>query len=112
NAHAALAARENDYRKASDLLEPLAGIGKPGSEFFFALARIRDKLGGVDGTMQALASAHALQMQKASLMIPELIASGTEPLTAGLDPISAESRRQWVDLPAPDVDESPIFIMG
>jgi len=112
NAHAALAARENDYRKASDLLEPLAGIGTPGSEFFFTLARIRDKLGDVDGAMQALTRAHELQMQKASLMIPELIASGAEPLTAGLDPISTESRQQWVDMPAPGVDESPIFIMG
>ena len=112
NAHAALAARENDYQKARDLLEPLAGIGTPGSEFFFALARIRDKLGDVNGTMQALARAHELQMQKASLMIPELIASGAEPLTTGLDPISAESRQQWVDMPAPGDDESPIFIMG
>jgi len=112
NAHAAMAARENDYHKARDLLEPLAGIGAPGSEFFFTLARIRDKLGDVDGAMQALGSAHALQMQKASLMIPELIASGVEPLTAGLDPISAESRQQWVDIPAPGDDESPIFIMG
>ena len=112
NAHAALAARENDYRKASELLEPLAGIGTPGSEFFFALARIRDKLGDVDGAMQALTRAHALQMQKASLMIPELIASGAEPLTAGLDPISAESRQQWIDMPAPGDEESPIFIMG
>jgi len=112
NAHAALAVRENDYRKARELLERLVGIGTPGSEFFFALARIRDKLGDVDGAMQALDKAHALQMQKASLMIPELIASGAEPLTTGLDPISAESRRQWVEMPAPGVDESPIFIMG
>ncbi|HSC09771.1 MAG TPA: sulfotransferase [Rhodanobacteraceae bacterium] len=112
NAHAAMAARENDYQKARDLLERLVGIGTPGSEFFFALARIRDKLGDVDGAMQALDKAHALQMQKASLMIPELIASGAEPLTMGLDPISAESRRQWIDMPAPSVDESPIFIMG
>jgi Flp pilus assembly protein TadD len=112
NAHAVLAARENDYLKARDLLEPLAGIGTPGSEFFFALARIRDKLGDVDGAMQVLARAHELQMQKASLMIPELIASGAEPLTASLDPISPESRRQWVDMPAPGEDESPIFIMG
>src|SRR5512143_1675343 len=67
NAHAALAARENDYQKARDLLEPLAAIGAPGSEFFFALARIRDKLGDVDGAMQALGKAHELQMQKASL---------------------------------------------
>jgi len=112
NAHAALAARENDYQKARDLLEPLAGLGTPGSEFFFALARIRDKLGEVDGAMQALTKAHELQMQKASLMIPELIASGAEPLTAGLDPISAESRQQWADMPAPTAEESPIFIMG
>ena len=112
NAHAALAARENDYQKARDLLEPLAGIGAPGSEFFFTLARVRDKLGDVDGAMQALTRAHALQMQKASLMIPELIASGAEPLTAGLDPISAESRQLWPAMPGPGVDESPIFIMG
>jgi Sulfotransferase family len=112
NAHAALAARENDYQKARDLLEPLANIGSPGSEFFFALARIRDKLGDVDGTMQALGKAHELQMRKASLMIPDLIASGAEPLTTGLDPISAESRQQWVDMPPLGDDESPIFILG
>jgi Flp pilus assembly protein TadD len=112
NAHAALAARENDYRKARDLLEPLVNVGKPGNEFFFALARIRDKLGDVDGTMAALERAHALQMQKASLLVPELIASGVEPLTAGLDPISAETRAAWVDMAAPAENLSPVFIMG
>jgi Flp pilus assembly protein TadD len=112
NAHAVLAARENDYQKASDLLEPLARVGTPGSDFFFALARIRDKRGDVDATMQALREAHALQMRKAALLIPDLIASGKEPLTAGLDPISADSRQQWIQMPAPGDDESPIFIMG
>jgi len=112
NAHAALAARENDYQKARDLLEPLANVGMPGSDFFFALARIRDKLGEVDGTMRALQRAHELQMQKASLLVPELIASGSEPLTVGLDPITPESRALWPELSAPALDGSPIFIMG
>src|SRR5262249_53420596 len=62
NAHAALAAREDDFRKARDLLEPLAGTGRPGAEFFFTLAKVRDKLGDVDGAMQALERAHAQQM--------------------------------------------------
>lgn len=112
NATAALAAREDDYRKARELLEPLAGTGQPGSEFFFTLAKVRDKLGDADGAMRALERGHALQMDKARLMVPELIASGVEPLTVGLDPISAESRAQWPALPAPGVADSPIFIMG
>src|SRR5215831_14017521 len=51
-------------------------------------------------------------MQKAALLVPDLIASGVEPLTAGLDPISAESRAAWADVPAPDESRSPVFIMG
>jgi len=62
--------------------------------------------------MQALQRAHELQMQKASLLVPELIASGQEPLTVGLDPITLQSRSQWPELSAPALDASPIFIMG
>src|SRR5262249_30617887 len=112
NATAALAAREDDYRKARDLLEPLAGTGKPGAEFFFTLAKVRDKLGEVETAMQALERAHAQQMDKARLLVPDLIASGAEPLTVGLDPTSAEARAQWPALPVPGETESPIFIMG
>ena len=112
NAHAALAARENDYQKARGLLEPLVGIGKPSSDFFFALARIRDKLADTEGAMLALHKAHELQMQKAALLVPDLIASGNEPLTVGLDPITPESRGCWPVLSAPALVESPIFIMG
>jgi Flp pilus assembly protein TadD len=112
NAHAALASRENDYRKAGELLEPLAQTGQPDSDFFFALARVRDKLGNADGAMEALRKAHAGQMGKAALLAPNLIAPDVEPLTSGLNPITPEQRRQWIAMPAPALDDSPVFIVG
>jgi tetratricopeptide (TPR) repeat protein len=111
-AYSALAARENDYRKARELLEPLAGVRKAGAEVFFALAKVRDKDGDVPGAMQALERAHALQMEKAAKLIPELIEADVDPLTLGLDPVTAESRAQWLEAPGPAAAESPIFIMG
>jgi len=112
NAFAALASRENDFAKARDLLEPLAHTGNPGSDFYFALARVREKLGDADGAMDALGRAHARQMEKAALMIPELIASGAEPLTTGLEPVNTQSRQLWPEIPAPSAADSPIYIMG
>jgi len=112
NAYAVLAAREKDFRKAADLLEPLAHIGDPNSDFFFTLGRIRDKLGDADGAMDALQRAHAKQMQKAALLVPDLLGPEVEPLTRGLDPITAEQRARWRELPAPDRAATPVFIVG
>ena len=112
NTYSALAARENDYRKARELLEPLATAPKAGPEVFFALAKVRDKDADVPGAMQALERAHALQMEKAARLIPELIEADVDPLTLGLDPVSAESRAQWRDAPGPAFADSPVFIMG
>jgi len=111
-AYSALAARENDYRKARELLEPLVATRNAGSEVFFALAKFRDKDNDVPGAMQALERAHALQMEKAAKLIPDLIAANVDPLTVGLDPVTAESRAQWLELPGPAEAESPVFIMG
>ena len=112
NAYAALAARENDFQKASALLEPLAQAAKPSSDFFFALARIRDKLENADGAMDALRQAHARQMEKAVLLAPNVVAPEVEPLTLGLDPITPEQRRQWIAMPTPTFAQSPVFIVG
>lgn len=112
NAYAALASRENDFRKASALLEPLAKTGQADSEFFFALARVRDKLNNADGAMQALGQAHARQMEKAALLAPNLIAPEVEPLTQNLGAITPDERRQWLTLPPPAFAESPVFIVG
>jgi len=53
-----------------------------------------------------------LQMEKAARLIPELIEADVDPLTLGLDPVTAETRAQWRDMPAPGFAESPVFIMG
>jgi len=111
-AYSALAARENDYRKARELLEPLVATRNAGPEVFFALAKFRDKDNDVAGAMQALERAHALQMEKAAKLIPELIAANVDPLTVGLDPVTAESRALWPELPGPSEADSPVFIMG
>ena len=112
NAYAALAGRENNYHKASTLLEPLVHTSQPGCELFFALAHVRDKLKDADGAMDALRQAHARQMEKAALLAPELIAPEVEPLTRGLDPITPDQRQQWAEIPGPSRADSPVFIVG
>ncbi|MDR3388058.1 MAG: sulfotransferase [Rudaea sp.] len=112
NAYAAIASREKDFQKASALLEPLAKTTRPGSDFFFALAHVRDKLKDADGAMDALRLAHAGQMKKAVLLAPELTAPEVDPLTRGLEPVTADQYRQWLPMLSPTVADSPVFIVG
>jgi len=126
NARATLAMREKDPARARALLEQMIAaqdathVGGADVEinpwrednFYFSLAKACEKQGDVDATMAALEKAHALQIELARQSLPELLEPGSQPLRTATKWVSPEARTQWLDVPAPAVEQSPIFIVG
>jgi tetratricopeptide (TPR) repeat protein len=123
NAHATLALREKDPARARTLLENMIAAQQAArgareanpwrdDNLYFPLAKACDKQGDVDATMQALAQAHAWQIELARQSLPELLEPGSQPLRTATKWVSAEMRAAWPDLPAPAATESPVFIVG
>jgi tetratricopeptide (TPR) repeat protein len=80
---------------------------------WFALAKSCDSAKDSEGAMQALKTAHGLQMTQAARLVPHLMAADSNPLDITSYPVSAESYARWkVDENAPDAISSPIFIVG
>jgi tetratricopeptide (TPR) repeat protein len=79
---------------------------------YFSLAKACDKQGDVDAAMQALEQAHALQVDLVRTSLPQLLQPEAQPLHTATKWISAEAYADWPELPAPSMQESPIFIVG
>jgi len=125
-ARATLALREKDPAQARHLLEQMIAAqesarAKAGTSEvnpwrddnqYFSLAKACDKQGDVDATMNALAKAHAMQIELARQSLPELLEPGSQPLRTATKWVSEEARANWIEVPAPPVEQSPIFIVG
>ncbi len=123
-ARAAIAMREKDPARARELLESMIAQQEAtrsdksdinpwrDDNLFFPLAKACDKQGDVDATMDALAKAHALQIELARQSLPELLEPGAQPLRTATRWVDAEQFASWPDLPAPSRAESPVFIVG
>lgn len=122
NAQATFALREEDPALALALLEQLiAAFGhsadakfKPwrADHLFFSLAKIHDRMGNTDAAIAALAQAHARQLLLAKQAVPELLKPDAQPLFSSADRIDAQARAAWPDVPAPSMQESPVFVVG
>ena len=113
---AALAARRGRHDEAAGLyrlaLQSQAG-GTAKAQRWFALGKACDAAGDSVGAMQALATAHELQMQHATRLLPHLADPGNEPLSITNFPVDAAAHARWrADPDAPDANSSPIFIVG
>jgi len=109
----ALAMRRRDYRRAEAATEALLALQLPPAaqaSAWFTLATIADKEKRPDEAVAYLARAHALQLQLAAEMVPDVALSDDEPLRIATKWMRAEECG-FADASAP-VSGSPVFIVG
>ena len=109
---ASLAARRGAPAAARSMLE-LAGPRTPDDyTHYFMLAGVCDKLGDIDGALQALESAHALQTEEMRAVVPDRFAPDAPIISTAVGRVTAQDYRTWPTLSAPDAAHSPVFIVG
>lgn len=125
-ARTTLALREKDPARARAIVEamlaeqqhlrPRDGAAETNlwrqDNLYFSLAKACDKQGDVDAAMHALERAHAMQIELLRTSLPQLLEPTAQPLHTATKWITAEAFAAWPELPAPGVQESPIFIVG
>lgn len=114
-AEAALAIRQKDYDRARRAGHELLGLGLPAqarASAYFTLARIADKQDHPAEAMEMLENAHRLHFDLAKDIVPEIAASGEEPLRIASRWLTPEQAAFVDDPSAPGRDSSPVFIVG
>ncbi|WP_130617496.1 sulfotransferase family protein [Dyella amyloliquefaciens] len=115
-ARGVMAQRGHDPAMTRDLLEGLIAQTrerKHRSNLYFGIAKACDKAGDTAAALRALAEAHAVQLENAAQLVPDLLAPGVEPLAPSMLRVEAtdlgenDSWRQ-----AGDVATSPVFVVG
>ena len=107
-----LAARRGDPAGARALMEHAGPRHAEDASYWFELAKVYDKLGETDLSMQALARAHEIKVADLERVAPgRAAASGPEGPLA-LPDVSAEDYRNWPKFSAPDARHSPVFVVG
>jgi len=115
-ARGVMAQRGHDPAKTRSLLEQLIAQTrerKHRSNLYFGVAKACDKAGDTAAAMQALAEAHAIQLEGAAQLVPELLAPGVEPLAPSVLRISKADVGEdsaWREVGA--AATSPIFVVG
>jgi tetratricopeptide (TPR) repeat protein len=113
----ALAMRRRDYPRARAVTDALLALSLPPAaqaSAWYTLATIADKEKRPDEAMAHLARAHALQLQLAAEMVPEVALSDDEPLRIATKWMRAEECG-FADAPLPAASASPaspVFIVG
>lgn len=111
-----MAQRGSDPATTRRLLERLLAITpetRGQSNLYFALAKACDKAGDIAAALQALASAHTLQLEGAAQLVPELLLPEVQPLAPSLirmTPVQAADCGRTVAQPTRL--HSPIFVVG
>src|SRR6185312_5627431 len=107
-----LAMRRREYGRARALLTEAGPRYPKDYGFYFSLAKACDRLGDATAAMGALEIAHRLQVEEVRTSNPHLLEPGA-PLLPGVDDRVDESEyRGWPSLRAPDVSQSPVFVVG
>ena len=109
---ATLAVRRGQLEQGRQQLEA-AGPRRPGDYgHYFSLAEVLDKLGQQAACMEALATAHALQVDELKQVVPYRFEPDAPVLPAAVGRVSHAEYRAWPRLSAPDLANSPVFIVG
>lgn len=109
---ATLALRAGDAAAARDLLERTGPESDTSYNHYFQLAAAYDKLGEPARTMEALQVAHRLEAVDRSFDSPEFFAPGAPAMPVDAPRVSAEQYARWPALIAPEMRDSPIFVVG
>lgn len=109
---AQLAMRRHDVAQARALLQAAGPDGARDAGYWFGLARACDRLGDAAAAMDALHTAHALQLVELRGSSAHLLAPDA-PLLPGVRAcVTGEEYRGWPTLTAPDAGQSPVFVVG
>lgn len=109
---AQLAMRRRDYPRAHALLLEAGPASEGDDGHWFNLAQACDGRGDVAGAMQALQTAHRLQMEELHRSNPEIVDADGPLLPHADDRVSAADYGAWPPLVAPDASQSPLFVVG
>jgi len=114
-AHAALAMRAGAHADADALYRRALACAiddESRASAAFGLASARDRQERYPEAWQALQQAHAMQLDTARNVVPELLAPDSQPLqVAGGDAMFA-TRAGWKPLSSPGSRQSPVFVVG
>ncbi|HJW06757.1 MAG TPA: sulfotransferase [Rhodanobacter sp.] len=114
-AHAALAMRAGAPADAAALYQralDTAVDAEARASAAFGLAAARDRQGLYAEAWQALQQAHALQLDIARHVVPELLAADSRPLQLGGEAAGPCAPADWRPLRSPDSRHSPVFVVG
>lgn len=109
---ATLAARRSSHAEARDILLNAGPSAPLDYTHYFQLAAIQDKLGDTAGAMASLALAHARQVEELTPIAPECFAADAAIMPKAGKRITADDYAKWPSLVGPEMEDSPIFIVG
>ncbi len=109
---AQLAARKRDHATARHLLQQAGARDDKDYVYWFVLASVCDKLGDTNAAMAALETAHAVQLEELRTIAPYVLERETDILPAAKWRIGTDDYSAWPQLKAPDVSQSPVFVVG
>lgn len=109
---ATLAWREDDPATARRLLETAGARDASDCAHYFTLAAACDRLDDRQATLEALALAHARQLEVVKQAVPHRFADDAPLLPAAEARIDAAQHASWPSLQAPGMRQSPVFIVG
>lgn len=107
-----LAMRRREHARAHRLLVAAGPGNDEDAGYYFLLAKACDRLGDAPAAMDALETAHKLQVEDLRLSNPHLLEPDASLLPGVDDRVTAEDYRQWPILRAPDISQSPVFVVG
>ena len=114
-AHAALAMRRGAHAEAEALYRRVlacAGDDESQASAAFGLASALDRQGLYPEAWQALQKAHATQLEIARNVVPELLATDSQPLQVTSGSVEQAARADWKPLSSPGSRQSPVFVVG
>ena len=111
-----MAQRGSDAASARVLLERLLALTpepRHQANLYFALAKACDKIGDRDAVLAALERAHALQIEGAAQLAPELLLPEVQPMAPALIRLTPAQAAGWrAPYSESDRPPSPIFVVG
>ncbi|PXV57359.1 Tetratricopeptide repeat-containing protein [Dyella jiangningensis] len=109
---ATLALRTGNAAAARDLLERTGPESDTSYNHYFQLAATYDKLGETTKAMEALQVAHRLEAADRNFDSPEFFVPGAPAMPVDAPRVTAEQYARWPTLIAPEMRDSPIFVVG
>ena len=106
------AGQAHEARLAYEALVERVGATAANAPFYFALAKACDRLGDAASAIRALEAGHRAQRHTAARLVPDLVDPASDPLPITQQRVTHTDRASWQVIAAPDVQASPIFVVG